>query len=455
MDKNTQASAVIIGAGLAGLTAARRLDAAGWRTTVLEARERVGGRVFTVREGFREGQMAEGGGEFIEDFHHRMLGLAQAFGLELVPLKGMESWDHFLALDGKAGPGDDISLWGIDLIAEGERLWRAVAELGPAVPDAGMPQEAPDAAAIDRRTVAEWLETLDVHPLAKAVFRSRVRSEYTIEPEEMSLLDLSRWAAFYYSEEEGGRQAFRIRGGNDQIPRRMAAELPDVRTQAEVPAVRRQAGRVAVDYRTPGGDSVRIEADYAVIAVPFGPLRRIAFEPVLPEELQRVIAGLTYGVVTKVMIQYSCKLSELGWSGRVLTDLPITCTWPSGEGLPGSHDLVTVYTGAEAGKVFTGLDEEVRIREAIAQVEQVCPGSAERVVSARTIAWANEPFTGGSYAAFKPGEVTGFWQALRDRVGPLVFAGEHIAMHQGYMEGAVESGERAASLLLVGRSLGS
>jgi monoamine oxidase len=95
---------------------------------------------------------------------------------------------------------------------------------------------------------------------------------------------------------------------------------------------------------------------------------------------------------------------------------------------------------------FTAMTDEDRIRTAIDQVEQVCPGSARHVAAARTIAWASEPYTQGSYVAFKPGEVTAFWAQIREEVGPLVIAGEHIAVHQGYMEGAVESGERAAQI---------
>jgi monoamine oxidase len=128
----------------------------------------------------------------------------------------------------------------------------------------------------------------------------------------------------------------------------------------------------------------------------------------------------------------------------VLTDLPMTCTWrPTGK-QGGGHDIVTVYTGAEAGAKFSALSDEARIKAAIEQVEQVCPESSQFVVAARTIAWDNEPFTQGSYVAFGPGEVTAYWELLRKPVGRLYFAGEHTAVHQGYMEGAVESGQRAA-----------
>lgn len=416
---------------------------------MLEARGRVGGRILTVREGFRDGQYAEGGGEFVEELHGRMLSLVKEFGLELDPTGGglvptservrVSGWSDWLALDGKAGPAADAALWGADLPVELDRLWAAVAELGRQVPDPEQPQTAPDAAALDRQSAAGWLAALDAHPLAKKVFTARLRSEYTVEPDAYSLLDFARWGAFYYADPGRERLAYRIRGGNDRLPRAMAAALPDVRLNTPVTAI--ELGPDAVRLGTPAGD---FQADYAILAIPFGPARQIAFDPALPPDVSALMAGLTYGKVTKVLIQYSRRLSELGWSGRVLTDLPITCTWHPTERQAGVADIVTVYTGARAGAQFSALSDEARIRTAIEQVEQVCPGSAACVIAARTIAWPNETYTQGSYAAFGLGEVTACWEGLRRPVGRLYLAGEHTAVHQGYMEGAVESGQRAA-----------
>ena len=441
-------SVTIIGAGLAGLAAALELHRAGWRTTLLEARDRVGGRVVTVRDGFRDGQYAEGGGEFIEDFHHRMIALANEFGLELQPVGGMDDWARWLAFDGKVGRADDAAVWGVDLSVEIEKVWTAVAELGKRVPDPEQPQTAPGASALDKGSAADWLAALDVHPLTRKFFLARIRSEYTVEPERLSLLDFARWGAFYYSDAGGGRAAYRIAGGNDRLAQAMAAALPDVRLGAVVTRVGWNAAGVEIVYLAGSSNVKRQTSDYAVLAIPFRPLRKMEFEPPLPFEHRAMIVGVSYGAVTKVLIQYSKRLTELGWSGRVLTDLLMTCTWHPTENQPGAHDIITVYTGANAGAKFSALSDEERIKTAIEQVEQVCPGSAQFVVAARTIAWNNEPFTQGSYVAFGPGEVTTYWELLRKPVGRLYFAGEHTAVNQGYMEGAVESGQRVAAEIM-------
>jgi monoamine oxidase len=436
-------SVTIIGAGLAGLAAALELHRAGFQTTILEARDRVGGRVVTLRD-FQEGQYAEGGGEFIEDFHHRMIALTKEFGLELQAIGGMGDWGAYLAMEGKTGWANDAALWGTNISAEADRIWVAFSTLGKHVTDPEQPQYSPEAANLDQQSIADWLQSLDVHPLAKKMFAARVKSEFTLEPEELSLLDWARWGAYYYANPEENRNAFRVQGGNDQLPCAMAKVLPDVRLNCPVTAVRWGREMIEVTYESPAEGDEIIQSDYIILAIPFGPMRGVAFDPPLPTDFQATVNGLTYGVVTKVLIQYSRRLSELGWDAFVLTDLPITCTWHPTLTQPGGCDIVTVYTGANAGKAFSAMSEEERIQTAITQVEQICSGSAQYVVGARTMAWKNEPFTQGSYAAFKPGEVTTFWEKMRQPLEQLYFAGEHIAAHQGYMEGAVESGHRAA-----------
>ncbi len=449
---STNGTVTIIGAGLAGLAAAYDLHKAGWQTTVLEARNRVGGRVYTLHAGFQGGQYAEGGGEFVEDFHHRMLAFAREFNLDLDPVGGMDDWSEWVALAGKGGAANDAAVWGVDVAAEEKKIWVALAALGRRVPDVERPQDSSEAAALDAQSVAGWLNTLDVHPLAKQVFIARMRSEYTVEPEALSLLDLARWGAFYYHEPDRERSAFRIRGGNDQIAWAIAKQLPDVRMQSVVTEVYWTESGVEVVYedRTGGQAALKPQiSDQVILAIPLKPMRTIKFEPALPPDYAEMIANVGYGSVTKVLIQYSQRLwANQGWDGHLMTDLPITCIWHPTEQQGGDGGILTIYTGANAGAAFTAMSDEERIQTAIVQVEQVCPGSSQSVIAAQTMAWNNEPFTQASYAAFAPGQVTAYWQRLRTPLGRLHFAGEHTAVHQGYMEGALESGQRAAKEII-------
>jgi monoamine oxidase len=434
----------VIGAGLAGLAAALELHRAGHQVIVLEARDRVGGRVYSVRS-FSNGLVAEGGGEFIDADHTRMLGLAQEFNL---PLGEVGSWQgqsgDWGAYEGKAGPLSSREVWGVDLRSEIDRIWKSVAALGDEVNDPSNPHDAHNAAALDKSSAAEWIAQQDVHPLAKSAFTQHIRAEYTAEPENFSLLDLARNASLYYQEEHGWGTNYRVIGGNDLLPRAMAKELPDLRLNAVVTSIRLGPENVEVTYKQ--GDSFHtLEAAYAILAVPFTTARLIDFHATLPGSHQRLVDELSYGAVTKVLIEYRRRFwHDGGWNGRLSTDLPIVYTWEATSHLEGEHGILTAYTGGGPGAKLSELSDGERIKTAVSVIEKIFPGSSDLIEHTATTAWVNEPFTRCSYMAFAPGEVTRHWEALFSPAGRLYFAGEHASIYQGFMEGAVESGQRAA-----------
>jgi monoamine oxidase len=437
-------SVIIIGAGMAGLSAALHLHRAGWRVSELEARGRVGGRVYTFRN-FSSGQHAEAGGEFIEHFHHRLRGLADEFGLVLERVR--TSWDEpdtFAAFEGRAGRERDEAIWGTDLAREMEAMWAALARLAAHVPDPGRPHAAPEAAVLDQRSAAAWIAEQPVPRLAKLYFQARLRSEYTVEAQNFSLLDLARNAALLYSDPEAERMAYRIRGGNDLLPRAIAAALPEVHLNTPVTQINVTGSAVTVSH----ADGA-LTADYAVLAIPLTVARHLTFDPPLPPAHRAMMDGLSYGAVTKVCIQYRRRWWQArGWRGHMLNDAPLVCTWEPTTEQDGERGILTVYTGGAPGAAFVRLSEADRIAAAVDALEKLFPGSKEMVERAETIAWPTEPHTLGAYAAFAPGDITRHWQTLFTPADRLYFAGEHAAVYQGYMEGAVESGQRVANELL-------
>lgn len=446
MDSNNR-TVIVIGAGLAGLSAAYDLHRAGWKVTVLEARPRVGGRVYSIRS-FAHGQVAEGGGEFIEETHTRMLSFAKEFNLQL---GRVGSWqvqrDDWGSFEGKAGPIFDRSIWGTDLQVEIDRVWSALAELGKLVSDPYQPQTAREAARLDRQSAFDWIESLDVHPLAKNDFIQHVRSEYTTEPERFSLLDLARNSALYYRDGYE-RQNYRIMGGNDLIPCALAEPLPDVRLNSVVTSIRILPEEVAVTVKQ--NDSyLTLYSAFAVLAIPLTTARLIDFHSSLPSAYQRMLDQISYGAVTKVLLQYRKRFwKERGWNGRLVSDTPIVMTWHATGHLDGEAGIITAYTGGEPGARLSGLSDQERTHIAVNEIEKLFPRSSELIEHTATVAWLNEEFTRGSYMALAPGEVTSHWDVLMKSAGRLFFAGEHATALQGYMEGAVESGQRAARTIL-------
>jgi monoamine oxidase len=437
----------IVGAGLAGLSAARELHRAGWKVTVLEARDRVGGRVYSLRT-FSHGLVAEAGGEFIEESHTRMLAFAREFRL---PLGRVGSWQgqesDWACFDGKAGPASDASLWGVSLLEEGERIWLALAELGRHVPDPHQPQTAPGAERLDRLSTADWIHSLDAHPLAKKDFIEHIRAEYTCEPERHSLLDLARNAALYYSSLNRNAN-YRVIGGNDLIPRALAAALPGVRLNAPVTSLQVLPDEVLVTYEQ-AGSHCTISSAFVILAIPLTTARRIEFHPPLPHAHHRLLHELSYGAVTKVLIEYRNRFwDDCNWNGRLSNDGPIGHIWHATSHIESVHGILTVYTGGGPGASFAALSDEERVHSAVSEIEKLFPGSSDLIEHTATVAWPNEPYSRASYAAFAPGEVTAHWQTLFEPAGRLFFAGEHATPIQGFMEGAVESGQRAARTIL-------
>jgi monoamine oxidase len=241
---------------------------------------------------------------------------------------------------------------------------------------------------------------------------------------------------------------YRVVGGNDLIPCKLAETLTDVRLNSPVTSIRSSPEEIAVTYKQ--ADSYfTIHSTFAILAIPLTTARSIEFIPTLPAAHQKMVNEISYGAVTKVLIEYRQRFwDKQGWNGRLTSDSPIVLTWHATSHIEHEHGIITVYTGGEPGAKLTALSDEERIQLAVSEIEKLFPGSSDLIENTATVAWPNEPYTRGSYAALAPGEVTAHWKTLFEPAGRLFFAGEHATPIQGFMEGAVESGQRVAATIL-------
>jgi monoamine oxidase len=292
-----------------------------------------------------------------------------------------------------------------------------------------------------------------LEPEARFLIAHHIRSEYTVEPAELSLFSFIQDVATYADVPDEGIEAYRICGGNSQLPQALAAAFasaPECKLMVNTPltAVRLAAGAVTVSHVH--GD---VTADYAIIATPLPPLRHVTFTPPLPPQLAAAINHLGYGAVTKLMLQYERRFwPEWGADGRLITDLPIGSVYEATDQQEGETGILTVYVAGKFDALFRRQAEAAQIETAATQLEIVYPGSRHLLQTGRTVSWASEGYNGGSYSALKPGQALTLGRTSWDSVGEngrLYFAGEHTdPLYAAYMEGAVRSGQRVAGKIV-------
>jgi monoamine oxidase len=434
---------VVVGAGLAGLVCADALVAAGCDVAVLEARDRVGGRTFSRREGFADGQVAESGAEYLDAHHEVMLGLVARFGVPLLPGRVADDPARTLLDHG----GRLASLASVDRATSGkvgtdlERYDDALGTLADLV-DLGDPTAGPFAEDLDRRSAAAFLADLELAPLARLVVGRELRCEMGVPPAELSLLHLAWSAAASRSGGPGASHAHRIGGGTQGLAEALAAELGGhVHVSCPVALVRTVGRRVAVEV---AGTAEVWDAGAAVVAVPLPVLSRIELDPPLPPEL----LALPYGQGGKVSIQYDRRLwLDQGCTGTVLSDRPYGKVWEASSGMTGDHGMLTALLTSHDGASFIALPRAAD--RVAAEVNRCFPGASGFAGHRVAHDWSNDPWSLGTYAAFSPGQVSALWPLLRAPVfGPVVLAGEHTDCFVGWMEGAARSGLRAAADVL-------
>jgi monoamine oxidase len=441
----------IVGAGLAGLAAAYWLTRAGVRVSVYEALDRIGGRCWSAR-GFDGGQVAEHGGEFVDTRHVHIGTLAEELGLELDDLWGTwisgSRWPTYV--DGQIVRSEDL----FEPLDEAAREIVRVAERnGPWWAD----EADADARAFDEMSMADWFDAnvpggLD-SPLGRA-FSLEQAGWFGLDPDHLSATNL---IDFYAVEYPGGDERYTVHGGNDQIPDRIHASLPDGTVHVETPLEALRLRRDEAVELSFGGVSSSVIADRVILALPFTALRQADLsDSGMSAMKMRSIEELGMGTNAKLLLQFSSDHHSFdGWSGGMdRVDDPMFTTWESGstDGLSASRmSLITVYSGGHVGAGYAppqphGPPPKRVIVDTLAAMDAVVPGvGAAFNGKAWLDSWVDDPWASGSYAAFLPGQYSRFSGVTGKPEGTIHFAGEHTSsFSQGFLNGGVESGERAA-----------
>jgi monoamine oxidase len=425
---------VVIGAGFAGMAAAYELTHAGAEVTVLEARNRVGGRVVSFSD-LAPGAAMEGGAELIGTNHAIWLDYAQRFNLPFVTITE-EDAEAPIVLGGRRLSS-----------AQSEALWKEMAEAlnvmnvdAARVPDPFEPWRAADAAVWDARSQADWIAAQTCSPLCKAGIDAQLVADNGMATAWQSYLgNLAQIKGGGVEKYWTDTEVYRCRGGAQQLALKIAAELGAARIHLREPVVAIAVGASGVTVTTRTGTYA---ADYVVLAVPPLTWNRIAFTPRL-----HVTSPPQMGSNVKFLMKTRDRFWQASRCGPdSLSDGPVHLTWHTTQHQAIQGAGTVAFSGGAAADACRAWPPAERQANYLAALKGMYPALAASFERARFMDWPSDVWVKGSYSFPAPGEVTTLGPQLQQPLAGRVFlAGEHTCYaFVGYMEGALQSGARAA-----------
>jgi monoamine oxidase len=425
---------LVAGAGLAGLAAARDLESRGAHATVVDARERVGGRVWTWRDPFTHRQHAEAGADLIDSEQHAVIQLAKDLNLPLARIL-----KHGFGYCGTNASGRVC----IQRVERG--FTGAWPHLQPLIARYKLGEQRWDgaiAAQLARQSVADWLRSIDADQLTTSRFRG-LRGLFLADPEDLSMLAV---VDFFSTGAFGEGHMLRVKGGNDRLATETAKRLRrPVRLRSVLRRVTATATGIVGLVEDPSGRH-EIAADYLVCALPATTMNDVEWGSAIPAPQRAAYAHLRYGSATRLAVQFARRFwNKTGRPKAFGSDQDTGAVWDGNEQQPGPQGILSFLAG---GRASEGLQRILARGDGLDSIVAGLSwlGSPLKVLASRTVVWENDPWARGGYAYFDPSYDPRWRDLLAQPAGRIVFAGEHTSIRwQGYMNGAVESGQRAAA----------
>ncbi len=418
-------SCVIIGAGFSGLAAAHKLKNAGWNVTVLEARDRIGGRVFSYSLPQNKNLVCELGAEWVGESHERIKALCADFK---IPLQ-KHQFDDYLMQNGKVSrPG----AWGFSPQAK------------TAFEKAKASYEKLSALQQNKLDKLDWWAYLEKIGFSEEDLRLRDLMDSTDFGESIRHVSAFGALAEYAESSPKNEMDYKMTGGNSRLAEEFAKRIgtENIKMGTLVTEINQAKGVVTVKTET---DSYK--ADAVICTAPTQSLLKIKFNPPLPTAQTEAAEKLIYARICKNSVLYENRF----WKDEnfsMVSDVTSHFYFHSTQNQQGKEGILTSYAIGEKADILASQSDERRMKiitNDLVDFNEDAPKLAKGIAS---YAWQRDKYTDGAYALYRPGQWFGIRPILQKPHLKILFAGEHLADWQGFMEGAIETGETAAESLI-------
>jgi monoamine oxidase len=423
-------SCIVVGAGFAGLTAAYRLSAAGWKVTVLEARNRMGGRAWSYKFPQAPELVCEMGGEWIGKDHKRILALSEELKIALEP-HAYRVW--LLQKEQLHSPGS----WNFS--PESQSAWKGFI-------DKYKRYTLQEKHHLDEYDWWTWLGKIGITDKDRRIREIMDSTDYG-----ESIRQVSAFVAAdeyvdtdYINPDNTDEMDFHVRGGNSVLIQTLAARLTPgaVHLNSAVKAITQRAGRVTVST-----SNEKFIADACIFAAPASVINSIQFDPPLSAAKSLAADELEYGRIIKTQMLFDRRF----WPAEnfsLMSDETSHQYFHTTQGQPGPRGILCSYSCGDKADVLAAQTKPERQAQLLRDLSPVSKDAASALIDTFDQPWQDDPWVHGAYAMYRPGQWFRIRPLLQQAHGKVLFAGEHLGDWQGFMEGAVSTGELAAHDLL-------
>ncbi|KJZ37502.1 flavin monoamine oxidase family protein [Pseudomonas fluorescens] len=422
-------TAIVIGGGLSGLTAAYELQNKGWQVTLLEAKSSLGGR-----SGMATSEWI--GNDKAQPVLNKYV---STFKLSTTPAPEFVRTPSYL-IDGEYFSAADLTTKQPATADAIKRYEKTLDDLARSIDDPLNPLATNTLQSLDSITVSNWLDKQNLPATARQLINQQIRSRYD-EPSRLSLLYFAQQSRVYRGISDRDLRASRLVGGSPVLAQAFVKQLKTIKTNSPVSAIIQDKDGVTVKV-----DNVGYQADYVVLAVPLRALNKIQMTPALDAQHLGAIKGTNYGWRDQIMLKFKTPVWEpkARMSGEVFSNTGLGMLWIE-PALKGGANVVINLSGDNA-RVMQAFGDKQMVDQVLIRLHTFYPQARGSFTGYEIRRYSTDPSTGGAYLAFGPGQISKFWRLWERPIQRVAFAGEHTdTLYPGTLEGALRTGQRAAS----------